>query len=157
MSGLSDKLRAHLQSAGWSDSRKADIRPFERALEEEGYPVHESVVVFLRSFGGIAVAIPEQADRVGAVDFRLDPREAIDLIYRERVSEEYDLRVGSPLCAVGVYFGRSIVLLMDADGGVYGGSDDFLVRLGSSGEEALETLYRGSPVATIPPLSDRRR
>ena len=153
---LSEKTKELLRKAGWDESGKCDTAAYEEALKAEGYPVPGCVKSFLRSFGGLEVSIPPLHEDGEDDDFLLDPLQAIDRVYVERVSEEYSVRVGLPLCVIGLYHRGHMVLLMDTEGGVYGGYDDTLVRFASCGEDALEALCRNAPVTPIPPFEEDR-
>lgn len=57
-SRFSKATMALLSSAGWVDERKVDTSKYEYILKSEGYPVHSSVISFLKSFGGLRVIHP---------------------------------------------------------------------------------------------------
>ena len=147
MSKLSKQTKQILQAAGWSETRDVDPGVYRRVLEAEGYPVHPCVEEFLRSFASIRAffTTPQGEDN----DFFLDPVEAVDFIYMERVAEDYSPRVGMPLCVIGLYHHDNMVLLMDSGGGVYGGHDETLLHVADSAEEAIEAMIMGAEFTEI--------
>lgn len=147
MSKLSDKTKEILKGQGWSESRDVDPGVYVRVLEAEGYPVHPCVQEFLRSFASIRAffTTPEGEDN----DFFLDPVEAVDFIYMERVAEDYSPRVGLPLCVIGLYHHNNMVLMMDSGGAVYGGYDETLMHIADSGVEAVEAMVSGAAFSEV--------
>ncbi len=129
-----------LRNAGWDENRTVDTGVYERALANESYPLHPEVLRFLSVFGGLQVQIegPE-----GTEDFAIDPITAIESVYKERVLEEYSERAEALLCVVGLYHHGHLVLMMDAQGRVFGGYDETFLRIGETGEEAIECMCRG--------------
>ncbi len=139
MSGLrfSPQCLAVLHGAGWSEARVVDTGDYRSLLAAEGYPVHACVLRFLRSFGGLHLsgADPNRSDEV-----LIDPVAAIESVYIERILEDYSAKAGSPLCVFGLCGSGHMVLMMDADGCVFGGYDETFLRFGEDGEAALERL-----------------
>jgi hypothetical protein len=68
--------------------------------------------------------------------------------------EEYNLRVGSELCVIGLYHRGRMVIMMDGEGRVLGGYDETLVHIGGSGEEALQSLCLGGDFSPVPFLEE---
>lgn len=147
MAKLSDKTKKILQAAGWSETRAVDPGVYRSVLEAEGYPVHPSVEEFLRSFASIRAFFTTPSGEES--DFYLDPVEAADVIYMERVAEDYSPRVGMPLCIIGLYHHNNMVLMMDAGGAVYGGYDETLLHVGDSAEAAIEAMVTGAELSKI--------
>ncbi|HEU4324272.1 MAG TPA: SUKH-3 domain-containing protein [Roseiflexaceae bacterium] len=149
MEGFSEITQKLLLKAGWSQGRSVDTRRYEQALRDEGYPVHEAAVRFLRAFGGLKVHHPHP--KVAGQDdyFSIDPIGAIKRVYKDTV-DEYAARVGVPLCLVGEAERGSMVLAMAADGAVYAEYDDFLVKAGGDPAAAIEAFCRGWEMPQIP-------
>ncbi len=154
METLHEKVREVLHASGWRKPCEVDVQRYRHALRAEGYPVHEIVETFLRSYGGLQVFLPLRENGSERDDFHLDPLAAIDSIYIERVREEYDLRTGSALCVIGLYHRGHMVLMMDGQGRVFGGYDETLVKVGESGEEALRALCLGGGFSPVPFLEE---
>ena len=147
MPKLSDKTKKILRGAGWSETRAVDPGVYRRVLEAEGYPVHPCVLEFLRSFASIRAFFTTTQGEDN--DFFLDPVEAVDVIYMERVAEDYSPRIGMPLCVIGLYHHDNMVLLMDSGGAVYGGYDETLLHIADSGEEAIEAMVSGAEFSEV--------
>ena len=147
MSKFTDRTKEILEAQGWSETREVDPGVYVRVLEAEGYPVHPCVREFLRSFASIRAffTTPEGEDN----DFFLDPVEAVDFIYMERVAEDYSPRVGLSLCVIGLYHHNNMVLMMDSGGAVYGGYDETLMHIADSAEEAIEAMVAGAAFSEI--------
>lgn len=59
-------------------------------------------------------------------------------------AREYERRSGEPaLTPIGEAARGHLIMCMGPGGQVYGGYDDFLVRLGASGDDAIEGLCTG--------------
>ncbi|MBM4361114.1 MAG: SUKH-3 domain-containing protein [Deltaproteobacteria bacterium] len=137
-----------LQRAGWTPSRRAAPDEYIKLLRSEGYPAGPAVERFLASYGGLRVTHPHHKLPALLDEFHLDPKQATDGIYAERVAE-YSARVGEPLTVVGEAFRGNMVLLMSEGGRVFAGKDDLLLLVGESGDAALETLCEGGPTPEI--------
>ncbi len=145
---------AILHNSGWFEQRKVNTSEYAQMLKSEGYPVHASVIDFLSCFGGLRVIHPHHRVPQEKDVFCLDPAVGIEGICAERVFEEYELRVGTPLCIIGNALRDYMTLLMDAEGKVYAGYDECLVMIGDSGIDAIEALCRGRNSLEIPELED---
>lgn len=152
--GLSERTTALLQQAGWSPTRQVDTGVYERALAAEGYPVHQRVKAFLSAYAPLRIFAPVEGSRTEAREILIDPLLAMEAVYVERVAEDYSPRVGQALCVVGQYHDGNVVLLMDAEGGVYGGYDETLLHLGETGEQALEAMCSGGSFSEVPELAE---
>ncbi|MEH2293027.1 SUKH-3 domain-containing protein [Nostoc sp.] len=150
MAVFSAETRAVLQQAGWSENRKVDTSEYEKCLKFEGYPVHAIVVDFLARFGGLQVIYPHARVPQTTDEFCINPMVAAAHIYLEWVKEDYDERLGAPLCVIGEAFDYHMTLMMDSNGKVYAGYDDILIHVGDSGIDAIEALCSGRNIPEIP-------
>lgn len=150
MATFSAATIALLHQAGWSEERRIDISEYEKCLKAEGYPVLTVVVDFLERFGGLRVVYPHYRVPETNDEFWIDPMIAAADIYIERVSEDYNQRVGAHLCVIGEAFSRHMTVMMSPDGKVYAGYDDTLIRVGDSGIDAIEALCTGRDMPKIP-------
>ncbi len=139
MAELSERCKTLLRDAGWHEERSVNISDYENVLQKEGYPVHQCVQNFLSSFAGLRIFIPTQDGFKDTSDILIDPIKAVEQVFIERVSEEYNSRTGCNLCVFGFYCGH-MVLMMSTDGQVFGGYDEFLVHIGNSAEDAIEAM-----------------
>ena len=66
------------------------------------------------------------------------------------VQGDYAPRIGnSKLCVIGEAYSNHLLLFMDDAGRVYGGYDDFLCDVASSGPEAIEALVANHTLPEI--------
>lgn len=146
---LSIDTQKMLKKSGWNKNRRIDISSYEKDLLAEGYPINDKIRNFLISFGGLEVHHPHHRVQNEEDEFHLNPSVAIQTIYPERV-EEYNHRTNNHLVVIGEASKGYLILMMGLDGKVYAGYDDFLLLLGFSGEDALETLCEGKSAPEIP-------
>jgi hypothetical protein len=77
MERLQEKMKDIFHACGWREPCELDLQRYRHALKAEGYPVHESVDAFLRSYGGLKVLVPLGESQLERDDFHLDPLRAI--------------------------------------------------------------------------------
>ncbi len=94
--------------------------------------------------------------RAGRKDtFHFKAREAAGDVDVSWVLQNYAQRIGNPtLCVIGQAYTDHLLLFMDDTGQVYGGFDDYLCWLASSGEAAIEAICQSQPVQEIPELAE---
>lgn len=146
---FSDRAYSVLAAAGWSPERAIDISDQVAALEGDGYTVFDSVRAFLARFGRMVLEYAHYKDPTRPDRATLDAVEAAAGVFPETVSS-WSAALGQGVCPIGQAFSDHMTLVMAADGSVYAGYDDTLVRVGRSGEEAIENLTTGAepePVA----------
>ena len=144
---LSRAARLALDNAGYSSERTIDVGPFARAYQKEGFTASPSVWRFLESYGGLRFSLPHPKHPTVTLAFDFDPVRAASSTYPEKV-DDLAARAGAPLCPIGQALGG--VLLMDSSGAVYSALDEWFVKLGSSGEEAIEALCVGLSGTVMP-------
>ena len=149
MYSFSEEILSLLRSAGWYPSRNIDISEFKNILASEGYPIHSTVLSFLSCFGNLQVRYPHKHKSEIDDDFHFKVSLAVTHIYPERV-KDYSDRVSSALCVIGECNRGYMILMMDSEGKVYAGYDDFLVCVGDSGFDAIEALCSGQDLVEIP-------
>lgn len=150
MTTFSTATIALLHQAGWSEDRCVDTSEYEKCLKSEGYPIHAVVLDFLKSFGGLRLVYPHYRVPETNDEFWIDPIIAAADIYIERISEDYNERVGAKLCVIGEAFSRHMTVMMAPDGRVYAGYDDTLIHVGNSGTDAIEALCSGRDMPEVP-------
>ncbi|HEX9511353.1 MAG TPA: SUKH-3 domain-containing protein [Puia sp.] len=96
-------------------------------------------VDFLEAFDGLTIRFPNLKNGIND-DITLDFDKADELVYPERIHEDYQPRIGKKSCIIGTAYREHYVLIMDEDGMVYGGYDNYLVKIGDSGIDALEAI-----------------
>jgi len=148
MTELSQHAVEMLSRAGWNARRALDATDARTALAAEGFPPFPAVTEFLSVYGGLEIRNPD-ALPPAAEDWYFDARRAI----RDGASlpyvTAYVRRLGTPLAPVGFGFRGYMLFMMDESGRVYGGYDDFLARVGSSGVDAINALCEGRRLTAI--------
>jgi SUKH-3 immunity protein len=132
-----------LLRAGWHSGRSVDLPDgIEAELRADGHVLLPSARAFLVEFSGLTVMHPHAKtptrDRF-MIDALLATRRRDPTWVRE-----YERRTGeAALTPVGEAARGHLIMCMGADGHVYGGYDGFLIRLGISGDDAIEGLCGG--------------
>ncbi len=152
MPRFSKDTEALLIKAGWREERKIDTTVYERALIEEGFEIPNCVIALLQEFGGLRIVhphakVPEETD-----DFIFEMVKATFISRNGWVKENYSHRVGKKLCRVGEACDAHMILAMSSDGEVFAGFDSFLCYVGSSGDDAIESLCSGRVLREIPQI-----
>jgi SUKH-3 immunity protein len=133
-----------LVNAGWHPGRHAPVSAdTETALAAAGHELLPSARAFLAEFGGLTVVHPHF--RVpGTLDhFIIEALLATNGRDEEWV-REYERRTKErALTPVGEASRGYLIMCMDPGGAVYGGYDDVLLQLGTSGDDTLEALCTG--------------
>ncbi|WP_084708867.1 SUKH-3 domain-containing protein [Hymenobacter norwichensis] len=152
MTTFSASTHSVLTTAGWHPGRRVITLGYRLALAVEGYPWFAAVEQFLQAFGGLQVSCTE----AGSNDtFHFHARKAAGDVDSSWVLQNYAQRLGNPtLCVIGQAYANYLLLFMDDTGKVYGGYDDYLCILASSGEAAIEAICQRQPVQEIPDLMD---
>ena len=139
---LSGEARRQLASSGWFEDRNVDTADFEKLCRENGYPILDEVLRFVRKFSGIAGE--HKAFRVSAMDrFDFNSCQAIRNIPKERV-DVYSIRFGQLMVPVGEACNSHLILMVSSGGNLLGAYDDFLCELGDSIEEGLTVLFESN-------------
>jgi hypothetical protein len=133
-----------LTEAGWRPGRRIPVAPeVETELRAHGHQLLPSARKFVEEFGGLAVVHPHFKVAGSLDNFVIDPL----LATKGRDAgwvREYERRTReSALTPIGEASRGYLIMCMGQEGAVYGGYDNILVRLGASGEEALEALCTG--------------
>ena len=129
-----------LIKSGWFEGRNVDVERYTKLYKEEGFPVLNSAISFLREFGGLNVQFKNLRNGI-MDDFTFDVVRALELEVRERVVDDYEPRIGyMQMCLIGTAYREHFVLLMDTGGRVFGGYDSNFVKIADSGEEAIEAI-----------------
>lgn len=139
MSSFSSSTLASLSHAGWHAGRSTGTLSYRLCLAAEGYAWFTAVAAFLGEFGGLALNFPDKSGQPDTLHF--NACEASAGVDARWVRDDYALRIGNTaLCVIGAAYSNHLLLFMDDAGRVYGGYDDFLCVVASSGPEAIEAL-----------------
>ncbi|PJJ52908.1 SUKH-3 domain-containing protein [Hymenobacter chitinivorans] len=150
MPPLSASTQSLLIKAGWQPGRHIITLRYRLALSLEGYPWLPVVEKFLSEFGGLRITFPRYD---GTDTFHFDAADAAAGIDVYWVQKNYAQRLGTDkLCVIGEAYGSHLLLFMSDTGKVYGGYDDILCFIASSGEEAIEAICQCKPTQDIPDL-----
>jgi hypothetical protein len=152
MARFSLSTLGYLTNAGWSAGRAVSLLKFRAYLTGEGYAWFPAVATFLAEFGDLRISFV----RNGLSELlSLDACEAsasFDVLW---VVEEYAQRIGrAQFCVIGKAYTGHLLLFMDDTGRVYGGFDNFLCMIGTSGVDAIEAICSNRPVQELPSLLD---
>ena len=141
---FSDLTAQCLQKAGWHPGRNVPLPgEIEAELHAGGHALLPPARAFLAEFGGLTVIHPHARARTRPDRFVIDALLAAKGTDPSWV-REYERRSGEPaLTPVGEAARGYLIMCMGPDGHVYGGYDDFLIRLGTSGDDAIEGLCTG--------------
>jgi len=133
-----------LLTAGWHPGRNVSLpEQAETEPRADGHALLPSARAFLAEFGGLTVVHPH-ARAPASTD-----RFVIDALVAARGTDpdwvrDYERRSGeTALTPVGEAARGYLIMCMGPGGHLYGGYDNFLVRLGTSGDDAIEGLCTG--------------
>ncbi|HZU96484.1 MAG TPA: SUKH-3 domain-containing protein [Planctomycetota bacterium] len=130
---FSARASHYLHEAGWTPTRSVPIDEYLEELRQAGYEVPESARRFFQSFGGLLLAPGAQEE------MRLDPPPGMGKVSTRRIAT-YVPRVGKKLVPIGTADRGWQLLMMDSDGVVYSGNDEWLARVADSGPVAIDLL-----------------
>jgi hypothetical protein len=132
--------------------RKIDITGYEEVLREEGFEIPTGVIALLQEFGGLRIIHPHAKVPGETDDFIFEVDKAMVEHEDYWMKGNYSHRVGKKLCCVGKACDAHMTLAMSSDGEVFAGFDSFLCYVGSSGDDAIESLCSGRVLREIPQI-----
>lgn len=132
-----EKTKKILSENEWNENRKFDSQPFIEYLNNNEFIIHKTVLKFLNSFGGLNIIFEKNTDKD---NIEFNPIKANEGFHTYWIKENYHSRTNSILCPIGIAYRNHMIVSMDELGYVYGGYDDTLIRLGKSGEEAIDNI-----------------
>ena len=139
-----------IRKAGWKIGVRKSKDEIQEIIKQNGYSPFECVVDFLCEFNGLKILFFNRRNGLKDDDISFDFIHAASLESIERVRDDYELRIGKPLCLVGTAYRDYFVLMMSDDGNVYGAYDDFLCKIGDSGLAAIRNIVFDEPFIEIP-------
>ncbi len=129
-----------LINGGWSNNRTIDRNVIAKKLTNEGYKIFPRAIEFLEKFEGLHIIFHNKRTKKND-DFDFDIEKAFHIEVPERINEDYKDRIGANLlCPIGSAYREHFILIMDENGIVYGGYDDYLVKMGDSYIEAINSI-----------------
>lgn len=129
-----------LKKMGWEENRNVDKNAIITTVQSEGYPIFECVIDFLTKFIDTKIYFVNKRNGLQNDDIDFNFEKATHLEVPERINGEYSQRIGKSLCLIGSAYREYMVLMMDADGTVYGGYDNYLCKIATSGLNAINAI-----------------
>jgi hypothetical protein len=149
MHSFSSSTLAYLTQAGWKASRQVWTIKYRACLGGEGYAWFPAVASFLAEFGDLLITFKRKDGSTDTIS--LDACEASAGVSSIWVLEEYPKRTGQArFCVIGRAYSNHLLLFMDEAGRVYGGYDEYLCFIGSSGAQAIEVICSNLPIREVP-------
>lgn len=140
---FSELTKQCLLKTGWHPGRNVSLpEEIEAELRAAGHVLLPSARAFLAEFGGLTIVHPHARTQTS-------DRFVIDALLAANGRDpgwvrEYERRTGeSALTPVGEAARGYLIMCMGPGGHVYGGYDNFLIHLGTSGDDAIEGLCIG--------------
>lgn len=131
------KAEKYLIKAGWYAGRSINITKISSKSRQEGYMLSAVVESFLKQFGLLHIKFLRSDNSTDEMHF--DAVKASGGISSEWIKEDYFKRLNNKrLCPIGNAFSNHLTLMMDDEGAVYGGYDDYLCLIAESGEQAIQ-------------------
>ena len=146
---FSEQTIQYLRRAGWTPGSVVDTNSFEELLTRAGFVAHDAALTFLREFGGLTIQHPHAKVADMTDDMHFD----LSIVVKHVVPADVDAYgkvIGRKLCPIGEAARGYLMLMMDEQGAVYGGYDDFFVEVAESGHAAIEALCSGKELKSIP-------
>ncbi|UYZ58269.1 SUKH-3 domain-containing protein [Hymenobacter latericus] len=140
MTSFSDEVLHLLQEAGWYRGRSVDTHRYAAAIRANKFPWQEPAQRFLSEFGGLLLRFLRSDGSVTTLHFNV--AQALASHASSQVLNDCMTRLGAGgFTVIGQAYAEDLLLLMDAQGRVYGGGcDDCLYLIANSGAEAIETI-----------------
>lgn len=142
MTSFNDLVLKILLEAGWDNHRQIDIHPILNKMTSSGAFIVLPAIEFLKQFGNLKLLFTNKKNsKPDDIDF--NPIRAMEIETLDRLQEDYEPRLGNKkLTFIGTAYREHFVLVMDENGAVFGGYDDFLVKIANSGEGAIEAIVQ---------------
>jgi hypothetical protein len=135
---FSENVKKYLINAGWYKGRNIDTTNVIKFMTQEGYKVSGKVESFLKEFEGLRISY---LDKNGLPDIlHFDCIKAIKDTFLDNVIYYSERLNNINLCVIGQGFDTYMTIMMDDDGAVFGGYDDYLYKFGNNEEEAIENI-----------------
>lgn len=136
---FSNQTTKSLKESGWYPERHIDIEQYKDSILNSDYKFFPKVEAFLRQYGGLLIKFKVRNGIETSLNFdTIQAVEDIDPIWVQ--VNYYNLLKKTDLCVIGQAYTDHMTLMMDEDGRVYGGFDDYLCFIANSGEEAIEAI-----------------
>lgn len=147
---IDPRINAVLKNSGWHEGRSLNKNEIIKQVIEEGYPILEKAISFMQSFGGLLIHFDNLLNGIKNDTVNLDFENATHIESREKVENRYVPRIKKELCLIGSAYRDNLILLMSADGYVYGAYENYLCLISATGEGALESIILNKNFIEIP-------
>lgn len=145
---FSEKTRASLRRAGWSEGRRVDAEPAVRWFRSQGREPPPLVRATLEEFGGLTVRHPHARARSGETWFRVGVEPTWPAA-AQQVVEKQGERLGLELYVIGSAEGDAMELSMDPEGRVYAHHEQDVFLVGHSARDAFDAMCTGRPFRPV--------
>jgi hypothetical protein len=145
---LSARTAECLARSGWTSGTAINTEKYESCLKDGGFSVHKAALDFLKKYGGFRIHYPHARVEDMEDEMHFDPLITTRHIHPDKVAT-YGKIIAKHLCPIGEAARGYLVLMMDENGEVYAGYDDFFAKVGTSGVDAIETLCSGKEMESI--------
>ncbi|MBX3256101.1 MAG: SUKH-3 domain-containing protein [Chitinophagaceae bacterium] len=129
-----------LAESGWQENNTLNREEIAILIENEGYPVFECVIDFLIKFINTNIYFVNLRNGIQNDDIDFCFEKATHLDAPEKINGNYGERIGKSLCLIGSAYRDYMVLMMASDGSVYGGYDNYVCKIASTGLGAIEAI-----------------
>ncbi len=141
-----------LKNFGWYAGRNIDITQYLEYYKKEGLKINEVIKDFLQEYGGIKIIYPHHKYENLTHDMEINPLESAP--YKNDTREYYELRTGEYLVPIGNAMGRHMYVFMSFSGSIYITDSDYMMKLGDSYINSLETICKGNMGEEIEDIYD---
>jgi hypothetical protein len=131
----------YLRKAGWMPSRLVPTALYEEAYTAEGLSLLPKVKMFLSRFGGLIISHVTKSQQHDVLEFLAE--RAVRSMGNGGIEGFEELIGVTPLCPIGHCSFGTCILLMDRRGQVFGGSDETVTFVATTGEEAISNILSG--------------
>lgn len=146
---MEEHIKRVLELSGWNSKRSVDISFDLNLLKEHGYSVHDRTIEFLKEFSNLIISFTNKRNQIED-DITLVVKNGIELEVMERLIEDYSPRLnGENLNIIGTAYRDYFVLMMGESGAIYGGYDDYLVKIEDTGINGLINIVEDKDFVEI--------
>lgn len=144
---FTETVKKAVIDSGWYEGRNIDIEHFVSYMMQEGYKLSSTIESFLKEFGDLRVSYVDKNGLSESLHF--DAVKAIKDIFLDNVLY-YSHRLGNiNLCVIGQGFTNHMTFMMNDEGNVFVGYDDYFYKIGNTGYEAIENICLGNALIEV--------
>ncbi|MBT1711949.1 SUKH-3 domain-containing protein [Fulvivirgaceae bacterium PWU5] len=144
-----ERTREIVMRSGWFEGRQINTSAFQEMALNEGYFWFDKADQLLTEFGNLKILFNTTVGVDETAHF--DAIKAMRDIDPKWIKESYFLRIDSKrLCPIGQAYSNHMTLMVDTEGDIYGGYDDFLCLVGRDVQEALTAICANKKFPELP-------